>query len=257
MLIKNVQSNKKVAPRLASYHVRIKSYAGPFDLLLHLIAEQKVDIEDIDLSKLTEDYLNFLRKNLNDGLKLAPEFIQVAAVLILIKTNSLLNEPLSDRVDLEDFPLSHDELLKSLKELEQAKKVQAFLEEKISGWQTFIKANVKVLNEKIKIQKFDLSIDKAILLKIYEEVSFRNPLSVKEKFVGNQSFDIETFELILSELLNKSNRLSFFDAATRLLKSRKKIIGFFLASLKQSALGKVELYQENPFGDIIISKPSG
>ncbi|MCX7832372.1 MAG: segregation/condensation protein A [Actinobacteria bacterium] len=255
-MLKSVQPKSKVAPRLASYHVKVRSYTGPFDVLLQLIAEQKVDIEDIDLSKLTEDYLNFLKENLEDGIRLAPEFIQVAAVLILIKTNSLLNEPLSERFDLEDFPLSQDELLKSLKELEQAKKAQALIEEKLSDRQPLIEAQVRILDEDMKAGGWNLSIDKTLLIKIYEEVSFRNPLSVKEKFVGNQTFDIGTFELILFELLEKNRMLSFFDAATRFLKSRKNVIGFFLASLKQSALGKVELHQENLFGDIIISKVS-
>lgn len=247
----NIQKNsQKIAPRLANYHVKIKSYTGPFDVLLQLIAEQKVDIEELDLAKLTEDYVLFLKSNLEEGIRLAPEFIQVAALLILIKTSSILSESIGENFESSELPLTESELIKSLRELEIAKKLQAIISEGISKNMYMVKAEAKFYHEFKR--KAPPRIDLEDLLEIYNDVFKRNPVSVKDRFVSNNIFDIKSFEERIIKLLSQSREVSLLSLAKKALKGKKEIIGFFLAALKLAMAGKIELCQEEAFKDIKI-----
>jgi segregation and condensation protein A len=236
------------ATRLAKYHVRIKSYTGPFDVLLQLIASKKIGIEDIDLSTLTQDYLNFLTQNIEEGIKLAPEFIQVASILILIKTNVVLNEPVANE-DLEELPQSREDLLKSLKDLSIAKKLQSVIEPRISQNAFLLRAVAErktVLSEKKKFK-----IDPYELLYVYKDLLERRPTSVKERFVGNHTFKLEEAEKIVQELLEEKEQFAF-RYVMKSSKNKSLIIGCFLAILKLSKEGLVEIIEEED--DLIVRK---
>ena len=93
----------------ATYHVAIGSFEGPFDLLLHLIARHKVDIYEIPLAQITDDYLAVLRAMDAIDLDVATEFLVVAATLIELKAARLL--PNEDDPDIEDLALEARDLL--------------------------------------------------------------------------------------------------------------------------------------------------
>ena len=82
--------------------VELSAFTGPLDLLLHLIKEQEMDIYDIRLEKLTEQYLSRLDKMREENLSVAGEFLVMAATLVYLKSRSLL--PVQDRLpeDVED-----------------------------------------------------------------------------------------------------------------------------------------------------------
>lgn len=73
-----------------TYQVKIEAFEGPFDLLLHLIAKREVDIYEVSLSQITEDYLDHLKQMQEFDLEIATEFLLVAATLIEIKAARLL-----------------------------------------------------------------------------------------------------------------------------------------------------------------------
>jgi len=74
----------------SSYTVRLEHFEGPFDLLLYFIQRDELDINDIDISKLTEDFLGYIRKLEELDLDVASEFILVAATLMRIKAKMLI-----------------------------------------------------------------------------------------------------------------------------------------------------------------------
>ena len=92
-----------------TYHVAVGSFEGPFDLLLHLIARHKVDIYEISLAQITDDYLAVLRAMERIDLDVATEFLIVAATLIELKAARLL--PNEDDPDIEDLALEARDLL--------------------------------------------------------------------------------------------------------------------------------------------------
>ncbi|MPZ72498.1 MAG: segregation/condensation protein A [Nitriliruptorales bacterium] len=92
-----------------TYHVTVASFEGPFDLLLHLIARHKVDIYEIPLAQITDDYLAVLREMDRVDLDVATEFLVVAATLIELKAARLL--PDEDDPEIEDLALEARDLL--------------------------------------------------------------------------------------------------------------------------------------------------
>ena len=92
-----------------TYHVAVGSFEGPFDLLLHLIARHKVDIYEIPLAQITDDYLTVLRAMESVDLEVATEFLVVAETLIELKAARLL--PNEDDPDIEDLALEARDLL--------------------------------------------------------------------------------------------------------------------------------------------------
>lgn len=92
-----------------TYHVTVGSFEGPFDLLLHLIARHKVDIYEVPLAQITDDYLAVVRGMEHIDLEVATEFLVVAATLIELKAARLL--PGEDDPDIEDLALEARDLL--------------------------------------------------------------------------------------------------------------------------------------------------
>ncbi len=88
-----------------SYEVRTEVFEGPFDLLLHLIARQEVDLYDVSLSAIVDAYLAELDRMGPLDLEVATEFLVIAATLVELKTRRLLPEPVGDGLDPDDLAL--------------------------------------------------------------------------------------------------------------------------------------------------------
>src|SRR5688572_6134709 len=95
------------------YVVKTEVFEGPFDLLLHLIARQRVDIWQVSLSRITEDYLAEVRRMRQLNLEVATEFLVVAATLLELKAARLLPAPDADEAEtaLEERDLLFARLL--------------------------------------------------------------------------------------------------------------------------------------------------
>ena len=76
-----------------NYQVKLQVFEGPFDLLLHLIAKRELDIYEVSLASITEDYLEYIRSMQDLDLEVATEFLIVAATLVEIKAARLLPGP--------------------------------------------------------------------------------------------------------------------------------------------------------------------
>lgn|GEM_PF-6422606 len=240
-------SEQQFTTRLAKYHVRIKSYTGPFDVLLQLIACKKISIEEIDLSLLTEEYLNFLSRNMEEGIRLAPEFIQVASILILIKTNSLLNESFLDS-ELEELPHTKEELVRSLQELSNAKKLQQIIEPAIKANAFKLEARVALRSNSVKDRSYVL--DPYELCRLFKEIQERQPLSIKEKFIGEHAFDIQLAENYVLNLINSRGKFFFREIVAT--KNKRLIIGCFLAILKLFKDGRIDIIERSD--DLLVQK---
>jgi len=105
----------------ATYKVKIDHFEGPFDLLLYFIRRDELDIYDIDISKITEEFLAYIKKLEKLDLDVASEFILVAATLMRIKSKMLIPRKELDEEGNEVDP--REELVKRLLEYKQYKDV--------------------------------------------------------------------------------------------------------------------------------------
>jgi segregation and condensation protein A len=251
--LKEVQgSRKKAAERLAEYHIKTKTFSGPFDVLLNLIFIRKVDVCEVDLSSLTKDYLDFLRQNADPGIKLAPEFIRVAALLVYIKTRAILEDAVYPE-ELEGLPQTEGELIESLKALKEASRLAEVLHKRFSERAFSFPCSAFYQNgSNKKSNNFDISISMDELLKTYIEAFKRQPVSIKDKFVGTESFKLDYFISLLTNLLEQAEKCSILEAVRSIGCSRRNLVSVFMAALKMQQEGLALLVQEVEFSDIEI-----
>jgi segregation and condensation protein A len=115
------------------YVVRTEVFEGPFDLLLHLIARQQVDIWQVSLSRITEDYLAEIRRMHELNLEVATEFLVVAATLLELKAARLLPSPDGEPDEVESLLEERDLLFARLLQYRAYKQVAELLGERIAG----------------------------------------------------------------------------------------------------------------------------
>jgi len=123
----SAQERRPQLVRRPVYQVRLDAFAGPLDLLLHLIREHEIDIYDIPIATITEQYLEYINFMESLDLALAGEFLEMAATLIRIKVQMLLPKETDHGADEED---PRDQLVRKLLEYKQFKEVASTLSSK-------------------------------------------------------------------------------------------------------------------------------
>lgn len=129
-MFKNLFFKKKFYLELCTsmqpYHIHLEHFEGPFDLLLFFIERDELDIYDIPISKITQDFLDYLHTLEKLEIEVASEFIYMAATLIKIKTQLLLPQPENNISSIED---PRHELVQQLVAYKQFKKIQTQLQQ--------------------------------------------------------------------------------------------------------------------------------
>lgn len=106
---------------MPDYRVNLDIFAGPLDLLLYLVRKEEVDIYDISISKITDQYINYIEMLKSFDIDLAGDFLVMAATLMHIKSAMLLPKADSDQIDAEDFEDPRTELIRQLLEYKKFK----------------------------------------------------------------------------------------------------------------------------------------
>jgi len=110
-------------------NVRLEQYEGPLDLLLDLIRKQQINIYDIPIAQITQQYLDYMQRAADLDIELSAEFVYMAATLIHIKSRMLLpRDPELEKIDPQEDP--RRELVERLLEYERYKSAAAMLKEK-------------------------------------------------------------------------------------------------------------------------------
>jgi segregation and condensation protein A len=197
-----------------SFEVKIPLFEGPFDLLLFFIERDELDIYDIPISQITENFLDYLKHLEKMNIEVASEFILVAAKLMRIKAKMLLPRPQLDEEGNEIDP--REELVKHLLEYKKYKSVLNELSSMESGM--FLKekrgnvANeLKKLAGKVNVEGELQDIDLYKLLKVYQKVLAQYEIASEKPShrVVQYPFTIEQQKDFIMERINEKRRLSF------------------------------------------------
>ena len=228
--------------------VRCKVFEGPLDLLLHLIRQQQIDIYDIPVADITEQYLEYLNLMQELDLDIAGEFLVMAATLIQIKSRMLLPKSPEEEGegDAEEDPRA--ELVQRLLEHEQFKKAAEILYEKRSiESEAFPRGAEENGDEEeqslAEVGLFDLL---EALGRVLKEAKKRQLIEISE-----ETFSVEEQIERIRNRLSAGEHVSFrelFSSAT----SREEILVTFLAMLELVRLQELKIYQSAAFGDILL-----
>ncbi|MGC8764896.1 MAG: segregation and condensation protein A [Brevinematia bacterium] len=228
----------------SGYSIHIRNFDGPLDLLLELIKNYKLNITEISLSEITEQYLYYLRTMQFFNIDVASEFFLVAASLIYIKSKKLLPSQQKEEEDL----LDEEELIRKLKEYKLFKTLARILwKKKEEGDIYFSRQSFLVVPGMKKINDQKLYVGDLInSLKRYKGAFIKKPIPIKRREVSVE----KKMEMIISLL--KKKRLVLWSELALIEKTKVDRVATFLGGLELSFRQKVLLYQLKHFSEIEI-----
>ncbi len=231
---------------------RLGSFEGPLDLLLFLIKKSEVNIYDIPISQITEQYLEYIEYAVTINLDNLTEFYLMASTLLYIKSRMLLPVEVNFNDEIED---PRQELVDRLIEYQKIKKFSQLMaqKEEEAEWNIERRKKQRILpfpdNDELweKIDVWDLlktftsiisSLSSERIIDLYEEVSINEKISLIQELIENKG------EFLFTDLIVKEN-------------STMEIICSFLAILESVKLKRILIYQNKLFGDIRIRGRDG
>lgn len=230
------------------YKVKLEVFEGPLDLLLYLIKKEEINIYDIPIAKITEQYLEYLNLMQLLDLKLAGEFLVMASTLLQIKSKMLLPPEEREPIEEEEQEDPRAELVRRLLEYKKFKEAAARLEE--------------LEKEQARIFHRRVSPDSAAEEEGYFEASLFDLISAFSKIlktVPKKKFleiirDEFTVEKKIHDLLHLLvvKPVIYFSRVLENAKGKTEVIVTFLAILELIRLKEIVVRQRHPFGEIQI-----
>ncbi len=229
---------------MSAYEVILPLFRGPLDLLLHLIEEKRLEITQVSLAQVADQYLAYLSRLEQIDLDNLAEFIVVAAQLLLIKSRALLPQPPTEEEAEEE---AGDDLVQRLIEYRRFK--MAAQELRLREEQG-LRAYARLPNfEGMAMPLEGISLEE--LIRPLRQLLQEQPAGYVGEVISPLLFSLPAKIRELEGLVAKRRRLSF-NRLLRRARSRPEIIVTFLALLQLIKRRKVTFQQERPFGEIII-----
>lgn len=237
-------------------NIKIDNFEGPFDLLLHLIKKNEMDIYNIKIYDITNHYIAYLRTMEEMDLEITSEFIVIAASLIELKSRQLLPKEKKETGDEEIDP--EQLLIMRLLEYNKYKSVAEYFKLKIDILGQVYSKKPEIISDYKGITGTEIlkSTSLETLYKIYQKLALsykkkENTENIIEKKISTEVFKIEDKMEIISNKLKISRRFLFKE----LLEGcghRLEAIVTFLALLELIKTKKVNVFQEGNFSEIYV-----
>jgi len=231
------------------YAIKIDAFEGPLDLLLHLIKESKVDIWDIKIVDITDQYLNYIKSMESLNLNIASEYLVMASELIEMKSKMLLpryqdeseEEELDPREQLINRLIEYQkykDMTKSFKELEEVR----------HEFYTKTPESLKEYVEEGTVISSDVTLDDLMLAfqKFLDRKKQEKPLSTT---VTKREITVEERRTSIRKILKEKKKVDFFELFEEITK--EYVVVTFLAVLEMAKKQELTIYQENNFDNII------
>ena len=241
-----------------SYEIKLSLFEGPFDLLLFFIERDEIDIMDIPISKITNDFFEYISDLESMNIEVASEFIVVAATLMRIKSKMLLPRLSLDEEGNEIDP--REELVEHLIEYKKYKSVisefsdleDSRLSKKIRG---NLESEVGTIAERAKVESELQDIDLYKLLVVFQNVlsKYENEKNKPKHQIFEYPYTITEQKKFLINLLKSKSKISFIrlveDNPLKIL-----VIYNFLAMLELIQESKIKLSLGNGMNNFWIQK---
>ena len=235
------------------YSIKLENFEGPLDLLCHLIDKNKMDIYDINISEIADQYIDYINQMEKMNLEVTSEFLIMASTLLYLKSKTLLPKETEDEEELTE-----EQLLQRIIDYKKYKEISKRLKE---NYEIFSKRIFK-LPEIIELpkQQLERNYEKNIIPELYAEVINKNKVRINKNAKNIQKIAItETFTVgskvkdMYRELIR--NKKFVFNRLFSIKKHNKnEVVTAFSGLLEMSRRSKVLTQQEELFGDITVTK---
>lgn len=245
---------------MGSLSVRLEVFEGPLDLLLYLIEKNKIDIYDIPIVEITEQYLDYI-KTMQEDMEIMSEFLVMAATLLDIKCKMLLPKEVNEEGEEED---PRAELVQKLLEYKMYKYMALELRDRqvdaAKCWYKKPKLPREVENYRYPVNYEELleGVNLAKLHEIFKSVIKRqvdkiDPIRSQFGKIEKDEINLEEKQEYIEEYVRNHKRFSFRNLLEK-QGSKMEIIVTFMAILEMMKQGIISIEQERTFADIIIIK---
>ena len=235
------------------YAIKIENFEGPLDLLCHLIDKNKMNIADIKINEITDQYIEFLNKMESMNLEVTSEFLVMASTLTYLKSKSLL----PNKIEAEE-EITEDELIRRIVEYKKYKEIIKTLKNSFEeNSRRFYKNEEQI---ELPKQKIEREYEKEIIPNIYKQIVERNNEKVNtnsrniEQIAVMDSYTVASkVKDIFRELIRKP-KFIFNKLFTVSSSNKQEVVTAFSGLLELSRRNKVITTQEELFGDITVEK---
>lgn len=237
---------------MEQYTIKMTNFEGPLDLLCHLIDKNKMDIFDIKINDITDQYLEYLKYMDQMNLEITSEFIVMASKLIYLKSKQLLP------VDKEEEEEEEFDLVKLLIEYKKYKEMTSVFRERLDNFGR----RVYKLPEKIELPKGKLEtvFEPSLIVDTYaafvrKEIEKKNVNAENiNRIAVSEKYTIKSKIKEILKTLWKKPKFIFNKLFNVNKKPKAEVVTAFLSLLELSKLKRISVTQDSLFGDINVEK---
>lgn len=240
--------------------VKLEVFEGPLDLLLHLIDKNKIDIYDIPIIEITNQYMEYIRSMQESNLDVMSEFLVMAATLLDIKCKMLLPKEETEEGEEED---PRQELVEQLLQYKMYKYISYELKDRqddadlVLYKQPTIPGEIAEYEEPVDLDQLLKGINMSVLDKIFQDVMKRQDAKidpVRSKFGKIEKEEVPLpVKLVYVQDYARTHRRFSFRQLLEKQNSKMHIVVTFLAVLELMKTGSIKVEQEEICGDIMIN----
>lgn len=240
-----------------SYKIKIENFEGPIDLLYHLVEKNKMNIYDISINDITDQYIEYLNSMQAMNLEVTGEFLIMASNLLYIKSKQLL--PVDKEVDEEEED-PKEELIMRLVEYKKIKEATQLMKENNEKFSLFhYKEPEKITFKKVKPElktTYSSELIPSIFMKIARDNlnKINHNASDVHRLIESEKVTVKSkIRDILKGILKKGEFI-FNKTFNVKEKSKVEVITAFMAMLELNRASKVSILQDYNFGDIKLTR---
>lgn len=235
------------------YSIKIDNFEGPLDLLCYLIDKNKMNIYDVNLNDITEQYIEFLNTMEEMNLEIASEFLVMASTLLYLKSKKLL-----PKQEEEEEEITEEELIRRIIEYKKFKEISKVFKENYKIYANrFYKGQEEIELPKQKLEK-DYEPEK--IPEVYRQLIERNSVKINqnakniEKIALVDKYTVAEKVKEMYKILTKQKKFIFNKLFAINKKEKQEVVTAFSGLLEMSRRNKVETSQEEIFGDIVVEE---
>lgn len=235
------------------YAIKIDKFEGPLDLLCHLIDVNKMDIYDININDITDQYIKYLNAMEKMNLEIASEFLVMASTLLYLKSKKLL-----PKQEEETEELTEEELIRRIIEYKKFKEISKLFKE------NYIEYSNRIFKGQEQIalpnRKLDATYEPELMPSIYKDLLKRTSEKINvnakniEKIALVENYTVGSKVKEMFKVLIKQKRFVFNKLFSIKKRNKQEVVTAFSGLLELSRRSKVETTQEEIFGDITVEK---
>lgn len=235
------------------YAIKIDNFEGPLDLLCHLIDKNKMNIYDINLSEITDQYIDYLKQQEKLNLEIASEFLVMASTLLFLKSKNLL-----PKQEEEEEEITEEELIRRIIEYKKFKEISKVLKQ---NYTVYSNRYFKLMEEiELPKRRLEKDYDNTIIPTVYSQLVEKNQVKVNqnakniEKIAISDNYTVASKVKEMFKVLVKQKRFVFNKLFSIKKHNKQEVVTAFSGLLELSRRSKVETMQEELFGDITVEK---